>query len=206
MNNKVDTKEPTPLTQLTLVEGTVTVTDISESCTGDLTTLCKKYMKVAGNIVVWMHHAVLWGRWDGSHIHWSDDSKFDGNNIIEARIFNTKKEVYVKYLNDGLVGYSVEDGESGESGENTMNIHYVDSIQPLFGEPIDSKNGFVTLADTGRKMKQVVPTVHRGQRLGLQTRNYVTASHITGQVGYSQYRYVDIVDIVDIVDMGMVEE
>ena len=197
MNNKVDTKEDTLLTQLTLVEETIKVMDIQESCTGDLITLCNKHMKDAGNIVVWMHHAVLWGRWDGSHIYWSDDSKFDGNNIIEARIFNTKKEVYVKYLNDGLVGYSVEDGESGE---NTMNIHYVDSIQPLFGEPIDSKNGFVTLADTGRKMKQVVPTVHRGQRLGLKTRNYVTASHTTGQAGYSQYRYVDIVD------MGMVEE
>ena len=90
--------------------------------------------------------------------------------------------------------------EDGGSGEKALNIHYVDSIQPLFGEPIGSENGFVTLADTGRKMKQVVPTVHRGQRLGLQTRNYVTASHTTGQAGYSQYRYVDIVD------MGIVEE
>lgn len=197
MNNKVDTKETTPLTQLTLIEGTIKVTDIKESCTGDLTTLCNKHMKDAGNIVVWMHHAVLWGRWDGSQIHWSDDSKFDGNSIIEMRVFNTKEEVYVKCLNDKLVGYHVKDGESGE---NTLNIHYVDSIQPLFGEPIDSQNGFVTLADAGRKMKQVVPTVHRGQRLGLQTRNYVTASHTTGQAGYSQYRYVDIVD------MGIVEE
>lgn len=197
MNNKVDTKETTPLKQLTLVEGRIKVTDIQESCTGDLATLCNKHMKDAGNIVVWMHHAVLWGRWDGSQIHWSDDSKFDGNGIIEMRIFNTKKEVYVKSLNGEFVGYRVEDGESGE---NTMNIHYVDSIQPLFGEPIGSENGFVRLADIGRKMKQVVPTVHRGQRLGLQTRNYVTASHTTGQAGYSQYRYVDIVD------MGIVEE
>lgn len=197
MNNKVDTKEDTPLTQLTLIEGTIKVTDIKESCTGDLTTLCNKHMKDAGNIVVWMHHAVLWGRWDGSQIHWSDDSKFDGNSIIETRIFNTKKEVYVKCLNDKFVGYRVEDGESGE---NTMNIHYVDSIQPLFGEPIGSQNGFVTLADAGRKMKQTVPTTHTGKRLGLITRNYVTASHTTGQAGYSQYRYVDIVD------MGIVEE
>lgn len=196
MNNKVDTKETTPLKQLTLVEGRIKVTDIQESCTGDLATLCNKHMKDAGNIVVWMHHAVLWGRWDGSQIHWSDDSKFDGNGIIEMRIFNTKKEVYVKSLNGEFVGYRVEDGESGE---NTMNIHYVDSIQPLFGEPIGSQNGFVTLADAGRKMKQTVPTTHIGKRLGLLIRNYVTASHTTGQAGYSQYRYVDIVDVMDMV-------
>lgn len=192
MNNKVDTKEDTLLTQLTLVEETIKVMDIQESCTGDLITLCNKHMKDAGNIVVWMHHAVLWGRWDGSQIHWSDDSKFDGNSIIEMRIFNIKKEVYVKCLNDKFVGYLVEDGETGE---NTMNIHYVDSIQPLFGEPIGSQNDFVTLADAGRKMKQTVPTTHTGKRLGLLTRNYVTASHTTGQAGYSQYRYVDIVDV-----------
>ena len=110
--------------------------------------------------------------------------------------FKTKKEVYVKCLNDKFVGYRVEDGESGE---NTMNIHYVDSIQPLFGEPIGSQNGFVTLADAGRKMKQTVPTTHTGKRLGLLTRNYVTASHTTGQAGYSQYRYVDIMNIMDMV-------
>lgn len=197
MNNTVDTKKTTPLEQLTLVEGTIKVTDIQESCTGDLTTLCNKHMKDAGNIVVWMHHAVLWGRWDGSQIFWSDDSQFGGNGIIEIRIFNTKKEVYVKSLNGEFVGYLVEDGESGE---NTMNIHYVDSIQPLFGEPIGSQNGFVTLADAGRKMKQTVPTTHTGQRLGLLTRNYVTASHTTGQAGYSQYRYVDIVNVMDMVE------
>ena len=75
----------------------------------------------------------------------------------------------------------------------------MDSIQPLFGEPIGSQNGFVTLADAGRKMKQIVPTTYTGQRLGLQTRNYVTPSHTTGQAGYSQYRYVDIVNIMDMV-------
>lgn len=197
MNNTADTKETTPLKQLTLVEGTIKVTDIQESCTGDLTTLCNKHMKDAGNIVVWMHHAVLWGRWDGSQIHWSNNSKFDGNGIIEIRIFNTKKEVYVKCIHDEFVGYCVEDGESGETA---LNIQYVDSIQPLFGEPIGLQNGFVTLADAGRKMKQIVPTIHTGQRLGLQTRNYVTASHTTGQAGYSQYRYVDIVNVMDMVE------
>ena len=196
MNNKVDIKEVTPLTELTLVKGTVTVTDIKESYTGDLTTLCNNHMKDTGNVVAWMHHTVLWGRWNGSRIRWSDDSKFDGTNIIEVRIFNTKEEIYVKYLNDELVGYHVKDGGSGEAA---LNIQYVDSIQPLFGEPAHSEDGFVTLADAGRKMKQTVPTTHTGKRLGLLTRNYVTPSHTTGQAGYSQYRYVDIVSIMDMV-------
>ena len=93
-----------------------------------------------------------------------------------------------------MLGYHVEDvPNDGEA----MEIQFVDSIHPLFGELCGSQDGLAILADTGRKMKQIVPTVLQGKRLGLKTRNYVTVSHITGQAGYSQYRYVDIVDMTE---------
>ena len=93
-----------------------------------------------------------------------------------------------------LVGYHVVDTTNSENG---VEIQFVDSIQPLFGEFSGSNDGFVVLADKGRKMKQVVPTDLQIKRLGLKTRNYITSSHMTGQVGYSQYRYVDIVDMTE---------
>jgi len=104
----------------------------------------------------------------------------------------TNPVIHAQHIEGNLIGYHVEDVPSND---DEMAIQFVDSIHPLFGEFSGSQEGFAILADTGRKMKQVVPTELQGKRLGLKTRNYVTASHITGQAGYSQYRYVGIVDI-----------
>ena len=189
--NDIDMKQISPLKQLTVQQGNVIIQDIEETFSGDLTPLCK-YLNGMGKIVLWMHHAVLWGNWNGTEIHWSDDTQYDGTGIVEVRIFNTKEEVYAQCVDGMLVGYHVVDTTNSENG---VEIQFVDSIQPLFGEFSGSNDGFVVLADKGRKMKQVVPTDLQSKRLGLKTRNYITSSHMTGQAGYSQYRYVDIVDM-----------
>lgn len=189
--NEIETKQCSPLQQLTLQQGAVKVREIKESFSGDITVLCQ-HLNGTGSIVLWMHHAVLWGRWDGTNVYWSDATKYDGTGIVEVRVFNDREEVYAQHIEGNLIGYHVEDVPSND---DEMAIQFVDSIHPLFGEFSGSQEGFAILADTGRKMKQVVPTELQGKRLGLKTRNYVTASHITGQAGYSQYRYVGIVDI-----------
>ncbi|MBS6627324.1 MAG: TIGR03984 family CRISPR-associated protein [Veillonella sp. oral taxon 780] len=191
--NDIDMKQISPLKQLTVQQGNVIIQDIEETFSGDLTPLCK-YLNGMGKIVLWMHHAVLWGNWNGTEIHWSDDTQYDGTGIVEVRIFNTKEEVYAQCVDGMLVGYHVVDTTNSENG---VEIQFVDSIQPLFGEFSGSNDGFVVLADKGRKMKQVVPTDLQSKRLGLKTRNYITSSHMTGQAGYSQYRYVDIVDMTE---------
>ncbi|WP_126941036.1 CRISPR-associated protein Csx19 [Veillonella sp. CNR 79/14] len=191
--NDIDMKQISPLKQLTVQQGKVIIQDIEETFSGDLTPLCK-YLNGMGKIVLWMHHAVLWGHWNGTEIHWSDDTQYDGTGIVEVRIFNTKEEVYAQCVDGMLVGYHVVDTTNSENG---VEIQFVDSIQPLFGEFSGSNDGFVVLADKGRKMKQVVPTDLQSKRLGLKTRNYITSSHMTGQAGYSQYRYVDIVDMTE---------
>lgn len=191
--NEIETKQDSPLKQLRLQQGAVKVTDIKEPFSGDLAALCR-HLHEKGRIVLWMHHAVLWGQWNGTQIHWSDATQYDETGIIEVRVFNANEEVYAQCVDGNLVGYHVQDAPS--DGE-AMEIQFVDSIHPLFGELCGSQEGFAILADTGRKMKQVVPTVLQGKRLGLKTRNYVTVSHITGQAGYSQYRYVDIVDMTE---------
>ena len=191
--NDIDMKQISPLKQLTVQQGNVIIQDIEETFSGDLTPLCK-YLNGMGKIVLWMHHAVLWGNWNGTEIHWSDDTQYDGTGIVEVRIFNTKEEVYAQCVDGMLVGYHVVDTTNSENG---VEIQFVDSIQPLFGEFSGSNDGFVVLADKGRKMKQVVPTDLQSKRLRLKTRNYITSSHMTGQAGYSQYRYVDIVDMTE---------
>ena len=191
--NEIETKQDSPLKRLTLQQGAVKVTDIKEPFSGDVTILCR-YLKGNGSIVLWMHHAVLWGKWDGTEIRWSDATQYDGTGIVEVRVFNANEEVYAQCVDGNLVGYRVQDAPSDNEG---MEIQFVDSIHPLFGEFSRSNDGFAVLADKGRKMKQVVPTDLQGKRLGLKTRNYITSSHITGQAGYSQYRYVDIVDMTE---------
>jgi hypothetical protein len=191
--NEIETKQDSPLKRLTLQQGAVKVTDIKEPFSGDVTILCR-HLKGNGSIVLWMHHAVLWGKWDGTNIRWSDATQYDGTEIVEARVFNADEEVYAQCVDGNLVGYHVQDAPSDGEG---MEIQFVDSIHPLFGEFSGSSDGFAVLADKGRKMKQVVPTDLQGKRLGLKTRNYITSSHITGQAGYSQYRYVDIVDMTE---------
>lgn len=191
--NDVDMKQISPLKQLTVQQGKVTVKDIEEAFSGDITLLCN-YLSGTAKIVLWMHHAVIWGQWDGEEIRWSEGLQYDGTCVVEVRIFNEKEEVYAQCVDGMLVGYHVVDTPNGE---NAVDIQFVDSIHSLFGEFSGSIDGFAILADSGRKMKQLVPTDLQSKRLGLKTRNYITSSHITGQAGYSQYRYVDIVDMTE---------
>ena len=191
--NDIDMKQISPLKQLTVQQGHVTVKDIEEAFSGDITPLCN-YLSGTGKIVLWMHHAVLWAQWDGTEIRWSDATQYDRKGIVEVRVFNANEEVYAQCVDGNLVGYHVQDAPSDDEG---MEIQFVDSIHPLFGEFSESNDGFEVLADKGRKMKQVVPTDLQSKRLGLKTRNYITSSHMTGQAGYSQYRYVDIVDMTE---------
>lgn len=169
---------------LRLQTGQTTLTPLTDiqSLTACLTT----YLTDPANIVVWQYDRIRWGRWQDGVLTLADGSPLRDEYVLEARCFNAERELHL-LRRHGLYQGRLLDDTTGPVSE------YVDSASRLWGKRSGVvQQGFVELKDTERFLRLVVPVSQTSDYYALVTRNYVTANAITGQSGYSDYRYVAI--------------
>lgn len=156
--------------------------------------LIKQYIQRDSMIVIWAVNEVAWGTYQSGTCLFSNTDIADMTSYwLEMRIFNDCEELHLIRKDDTTFSYRYITDTAGE------NVSAVDSTSRLMGENsgnyvnIQSKRGFTTLVDTGRKLTQIIPIETTSQYCYLTTRNYIGYLH-NHQASYVDYRYVAIVD------------
>ena len=141
-----------------------------------------KYIQNNSYVIIWFNHQVLWGRYNSNSFQWAAYSIPDWEQFIEARVFNQDEELWV--------GYSAWRYRNDKDGNAKCEI--IDSTGRMWGEFAQIQNGFATLVDEKRKLKLCIPANGENNYYELKIRSYINYDSITGQAGYSDYRYLDI--------------
>lgn len=182
-----------PLTELQKMKSFTSfkVEKISE--TPDILSYCKEFEQRTF-VVVWMHHKVIWGLWDGKQLVIPDNESIHKDCIVEFRVFNQEQEVRGYNIGSCWEVRKIVDSSRTDKGKEQ---EYIDSIAPFFGDISERINDtFSKCSDKGRKIHQIIPFVNQKKgRIGLATRNYLGYSDRTGQVSYTVSRYLDIISI-----------
>lgn len=153
----------------------------------------KAFMKQNGLVITWSVHEVKWGYYQQGGFQFSDGTTdVDLAFLQDMRIFNDVEELRLTVQYD-KVAYRYISDENGEP------ISYVDSTSRLIGEnnagcaQLNRVEGFTYLADTGRKLSQIIPVSTSKKYCYLTTRNYIGYLD-NNQASYTDYRYVKIAD------------
>lgn len=148
---------------------------------------------------------LLFGYFDGKELTLSIEEAPRDKYIVEIRMFNDKEELLLTHVKGA---YRIRCTKELESGAEK--VEYLDNTSRLFGEVVKAEvpYGFVKLYEVGRKISLTIPYMSAEQYYGLReqgvkvepeqyywlvTRSYIEdASQVTGQSGFSGYRYVAI--------------
>ena len=143
-------------------------------------------------VVLWQMNAVRFGTWDGRAFSFPAHAPLRMELLIELRIFNEQRELYLRCEDERLIGRFRTD----EAGDKTA---YVDTIARFWGswgdkdQEKEKKTEWMTLRDTSRKLKLRLPIVEgKPHFVGLVTRSYIGVHKETGQAGYIDHRYYAI--------------
>lgn len=152
----------------------------------ELEALLRETMTANAVVVLWEMQAIIWGKWKDGKISFASGEEVVPEYWQELRVFNGNEELHLRRVGDSFTGrYRKDEGEDGATA-------YVDSFSRFWGEKTVSSDGFVTLVDSSRKLKLVIPAEDGSRWYGLQTRNYVGSDKETGLSGYADYRFVHI--------------
>lgn len=145
-------------------------------------------------MIIWQIHKITWCKIIGGRL--VSTEALNPINWLELRAFNRDEEIHLKRAGDIFKGRHVLD----ELGDGT---YFADSFSRLWGEAVDSTDGFVRLLDSRRKLEMTIPIEPRGVKwYGLLTRNYIASDPSTGLSGYADYRFVAIEPAEEGADIG----
>lgn len=152
----------------------------------ELESLLRETMTADALIVLWQIPGIVWGKWQDGTISLAPGEAVTPEYWQEIRVFNENEEIHLRRVGENFTGrYRKDDNDNGTTA-------YVDSFSRFWGERTDASDGYVTLVDSSRKLRLVVPTGDGSLWYGLQTRNYVGSDKDTGLSGYVDYRFVHI--------------
>lgn len=160
----------------------------------------KEHKIEEASVVAWMFNGIYWGTVHNSDIALLDIDTINWTLCQEIRIFNHCFELHLIKGSNCMTGRIVIDCEGDSTRSNTEVSEYVDTVSRFWGEYYgDGDNKKIVLRDVSRKLSLSLPIEKIGDMdarfYGLKTRNYIVKDPNTYQVGYGDYRYVDIVPI-----------
>lgn len=183
------------LTKPSLLQAQTFYTNVNKYLSQDdlATILCQeatdKYTVIARNV-----HELKFGYYENNTFNFPDNSELNPVYLLSLRLFNQNSEILVQKVNSMYQVRIIQDKEfiSGED-DKYSEIEAVDNASTLFGKRTGKlSNNFVHLADSGRKIKFIIPATNEADYYSLKTRSYITYDNETGQAGYGYYRYVSI--------------
>lgn len=137
-------------------------------------------------VAAWMMNELKMGYYKNGSFSFADTGELNEKYLLELRVFNKDKELYVIKRGEGFSARIISEG-SGEA------LKAIDSTSVIFGSQEEIfEGGFVKLFETGRKISLVIPSYEVAARYTLTTRSYVTNNKATGQAGFGFYRWVEI--------------
>lgn len=155
----------------------------------ELEALLRDTMTADALIVLWQMHSVVWGKWQNGGISLAPGEAITPEYWQELRVFNEHEELHLWRVEKGFAGrYRKDEDEDNGNAPDT----YVDSFSRFWGENRGAAEQYVTLVDSSRKLRLVIPAEDGFRWYGLQTRNYVGSDEETGLSGYVDYRFVHI--------------
>ncbi len=144
----------------------------------------------SSTVVCWLFDQLIWGSIDaGGSLSFSDDNfkEPDTADIIEMRIFNTDKEIYLRRNGESFMGRMRVDSQGD-------NIQVVDSDNYLWGTSAMQKGDY-TLLEEDNGMQLLLPgsypNVTPDNRVKLVIRNYIEYNE-RHMAGYVDARFVKI--------------
>lgn len=167
----------------------------------DITNILNEYGINKATVVVWMVHGIFWGKLSDNKISLLDMENINFKLCQEIRIFNINFELHLRIISNKAVGRLVIDYDKMIDKENIYLSEYVDTVSRFWGENItDDDADKLILHDFSRKLTLKLPVSQlecsNAKFYGLKTRNYIEKDMDTYQVGYGDYRYVEIVPII----------
>ena len=167
----------------------------------DITNILNEYGINKATVVVWMVHGIFWGKLSDNKISLLDMENINFKLCQEIRIFNINFELHLRMISNKAVGRLVIDYDKMIDKENIYLSEYVDTVSRFWGENItDDDADKLILHDFSRKLTLKLPVSQlecsNAKFYGLKTRNYIEKDMDTYQVGYGDYRYVEIVPII----------
>ena len=167
----------------------------------DITNILNEYGINKATVVVWMVHGIFWGELSDNKISLLDMENINFKLCQEIRIFNINFELNLRIISNKAVGRLVIDYDKMIDKENIYLSEYVDTVSRFWGENItDDDADKLILHDFSRKLTLKLPVSQlecsNAKFYGLKTRNYIEKDMDTYQVGYGDYRYVEIVPII----------
>ncbi|MCI7478195.1 MAG: CRISPR-associated protein Csx19 [Selenomonadales bacterium] len=167
----------------------------------DITNILNEYGINKATVVVWMVHGIFWGELSDNKISLLDMENINFKLCQEIRIFNINFELHLRIISNKAVGRLVIDYDKMIDKENIYLSEYVDTVSRFWGENItDDDADKLILHDFSRKLTLKLPVSQlecsNAKFYGLKTRNYIEKDMDTYQVGYGDYRYVEIVPII----------
>lgn len=167
----------------------------------DITNILNEYGINKATVVVWMVHGIFWGELSDNKISLLDMENINFKLCQEIRIFNINFELHLRIISNKAVGRLVIDYDKMIDKENIYLSEYVDTVSRFWGENITDDNADkLILHDFSRKLTLKLPVSQlecsNAKFYGLKTRNYIEKDMDTYQVGYGDYRYVEIVPII----------
>ena len=167
----------------------------------DITNILNEYGINKATVVVWMVHGIFWGELSDNKISLLDMENLNFKLCQEIRIFNINFELHLRIISNKAVGRLVIDYDKMIDKENIYLSEYVDTVSRFWGENItDDDADKLILHDFSRKLTLKLPVSQlecsNAKFYGLKTRNYIEKDMDTYQVGYGDYRYVEIVPII----------
>ncbi len=139
--------------------------------------------------IFWQVHQVTCARVEGSALFLPAGVTLRPKLLLECRIFNVERELWMQQQDGQLVGRCLIDTD----GDSTS---YVDSLSRLWGERSSSDvgAGWMKLIDRDRKLSMILPTASETAKYyGLVMRSYIGVHPKTAQAGYVDFRYAAIV-------------
>lgn len=151
-------------------------------------------------VIIWMVNGIFWGKLNDNNITLLNVKDINWRLCQEVRIFNNISELHLRILNDNKATGRIVIDYDKNGKEDVKTSEYVDTVSRLWGENDDCDNEKLVLCDHSRKLTLTLPVEKVGNTkarfYGLKTRNYIEMNDDTYQVGYGDYRYVEIVPIV----------
>jgi len=146
-------------------------------------------------VVLWQMNAVRFGTWDGRAFSFPAHAPLQMELLIELRIFNEQRELYLRCEDGRFVGRLRTD----EAGDD---VDYVDTIARFWGshhKEDDEDTAWMKLRDPSRKLELKLPAVEgKPEFVGLVTRSYIGVHKETGQAGYIDHRYYAIESAMEV--------
>jgi CRISPR-associated protein (TIGR03984 family) len=137
------------------------------------------------NVMVWLFDKQLSGKVENGTLIFEANGGIDTNDIIELRIFNEHKELYLIKVNNIFKG-RIRIDEEGSS------VDKVDVENILWGKVSENSEAISTLVDA-RGTKLTIPgDFTTNTQVKVVIRNYIGQNEI-GMAGYVDARFVEFI-------------